>query len=54
MIVVSHNRGGAYIICDLDGMLAHTPIATFQVVPYFMWQVIDILDLKQHMDVSVT
>ena len=35
MIIVSRNRGGAYIICDLDGTLAHAPVAAFRVVPYF-------------------
>ncbi len=54
MIVVSHNRGGAYIICDLDGTLVHAPIAAFRVVPYFVWKKIDAPDLDQHIDVSVT
>jgi hypothetical protein len=34
MVVVSRNRGGTYIICDLDGTLAHAPIVAFRVVPY--------------------
>ncbi len=54
MIVVSHNRGGAYIICDLDSTLAHAPIAAFRVVPYFVQKKIDAPDLDQHIDVSVT
>src|SRR5258708_5340719 len=35
MIIVSCNKGGAYILYDLDGTLAHTPVAAFRVVPYF-------------------
>ena len=53
MIVISRNHGGAYIICDLDGTLAHTPIAAFRVVPYFARRSIDLPDLDQHIDVSV-
>ncbi len=29
MIVVLHNKGGVYIICDLDGTLAHAPVVAF-------------------------
>jgi hypothetical protein len=53
MIVVSRNKGGAYIICDLDGTLAHAPIAAFRVVPYLARKSIDIPDLEEHIDVSV-
>ena len=51
LIVVSRNRGGAYIICDLDGTLAHAPIAAFRVVPYLAHRHIDIPDLEQHIDI---
>ena len=53
MIIVSRNRGGAYIICDLDGTLAHAPIAAFRVVPYLARKSIKIPDLEEHIDVSV-
>jgi hypothetical protein len=53
MIVISRNRGGAYIICDLDGTLAHAPTAAFRIVPYFAREHIDLPDLEQHIDVSV-
>jgi len=53
MVVVSRNKGGAYIICKLDGTLLHSPIAAFQVVPYFTQDHIDIPDLEQHLDISV-
>ena len=35
MVVISKNKGGAYIICNLDGTLAHSPVAAFRIVPYF-------------------
>ena len=54
MIIVSHNKGGTYIICNLDSTLSHAPIAAFQVIPYFPKQVLTIPDLKQLIDVSVT
>ena len=52
MVVISKNKGGAYIICDLDGTLAHSPVAAFRIVPYFCRENIDLPDLEQHIDVS--
>jgi hypothetical protein len=52
MVVISKNRGGAYIICDLDGTLAHSPVAAFRIVPYFARDNIDLPDLERHIDVS--
>jgi hypothetical protein len=54
MITVSRNRGGAYIICDMDGTLAHAPVAAFRVIPYFAREVLLIPDLERHLDVSVS
>jgi hypothetical protein len=53
MIIVARNKGGAYIICDLDGTLAHAPVAAFRVVPYLARKSIDIPDLENHIDVSI-
>jgi len=33
-IVISRNRGGAYILCQLDGSIFHRPIAAFRLLPY--------------------
>ncbi|KNZ72276.1 hypothetical protein J132_04070 [Termitomyces sp. J132] len=35
LVVISCNRGGAYIVCELDGSVLHCPIAAFRLVPYF-------------------
>ena len=53
MIVVMRNRGGAYILCDLDGTVAHSPIAAFRLVPYFPRREIDTLNicLDDYLDV---
>ena len=53
MIIVTHNKGGTYIICDLNGTLAHTPVAAFRVVLYLVHDNINISDLKEHIDISV-
>ena len=45
MIVVTRNRGGAYILCNLDGTVAHSPIADFSPVPYFPRREIDTLNI---------
>ncbi|EPS92516.1 hypothetical protein FOMPIDRAFT_1137680 [Fomitopsis schrenkii] len=34
LFVVARNRGGAYIICELDGTVFHRPVAAFRVIPY--------------------
>ena len=34
-LVVSRNRGGAYILSELDGAVFDRPVAAFHVLPYF-------------------
>ena len=35
LIVISRNKGGAYILCKLDGTVLQRPVAAFRLVPYF-------------------
>lgn len=44
LIVLSHNRGGAYILCELDGSVLDRPVAAFRVIPYFARKAIPIPD----------
>jgi hypothetical protein len=53
MIVISRNKGGAYILCELDGTIYHMPVTAFRVVPYFMRTNIEIPDIEQQIDIPV-
>ena len=52
VIVISQNKGGAYIISELDGSVFDCPIAAFRVIPYFACQYIDIPPLDELIDIS--
>jgi len=52
LIFVSHNKGGACILAELDGSLLHRPVAAFRVIPYFARKSINIPPLDQLLDVS--
>ena len=44
LIVISRNKGGAYIVCELDGSVLHRPIAAFQLLPYLARKLIVLPD----------
>jgi len=52
LVVVSRNKGGAYIICELNGSVFDRPVAAFRVIPYFARTKIAIPDLSDFLDIS--
>ena len=52
LIVISRNKGGAYILAELDGSVLDRPIAAFRVIPYFSRSKIDIPPLDELIDIS--
>jgi Integrase zinc binding domain/RNase H-like domain found in reverse transcriptase len=51
LVIVSRNKGGAYIICELNGSVFDRPIATFRVIPYFARKSITLPDLDTFLDI---
>ena len=52
LIVISRNRGGAYIVTELDGAVFDRPIAAFRVIPYFARTKLELPPLDKLIDIS--
>ena len=52
LIVLARNRGGAYVVAELDGSVFDRPAAAFQVIPYFARTKIDLPPLQDLIDIS--
>ena len=52
LIVITRNKGGAYIIAELDGAVFDRPIAAFRVIPYFARTKLDLPPLEELIDIS--
>jgi hypothetical protein len=53
LVVVSRNKGGAYIVCELDSMLYHNPVAAYRIILYFAREYIELPDFEEYSDISV-
>ena len=52
LAIISHNRGGAYILTEMNGAVLTQPIGTFHVIPYFPCRMITLLSLDDMFDIS--
>lgn len=52
LVVISRNRGGAYVLAELDGTVLDRPLAAFRLVPYFARRSIPLPDLDDFIDIS--
>ncbi|VDC04554.1 unnamed protein product [Peniophora sp. CBMAI 1063] len=53
LVIISRNRSGAYIVCELGGSVHHCPIAVFRLIPYFAQQLITLPNLDGLLDISM-
>ena len=52
LVVISRNKGGAYIICELNGSVFDRPVAAFRVVPYFARRSLTLPNLDDFIDME--
>jgi hypothetical protein len=52
LIVISRNKGGAYILAELDGSVFDRPIAAFRIIPYFARTKLALPPLQDLLDIS--
>ncbi|KAF9258095.1 hypothetical protein L218DRAFT_877901, partial [Marasmius fiardii PR-910] len=54
LIVLTWNKGGAYIVCELDGTVWKRPVSTFHVIPYRPHKSLPLPNLDKFLDLSST
>ncbi|KAJ8582516.1 hypothetical protein M405DRAFT_694373, partial [Rhizopogon salebrosus TDB-379] len=53
LIVLARNKGGAYVLAELDGSVLNQPTAAFRVVPYLARKSLSLPDLASFINVSL-
>lgn len=53
LIIISQNKGGAYIIAELNSLLFNRPVAAFHLLPYFAQTKLDLPPLEDLLDISI-
>jgi len=53
LIVLTRNKGGAYVLAELIGSVLDRPVAVFHVIPYFARKAIPLPPLAALIDVSL-
>ena len=51
LIVLAQNKGGAYIVAELDGSIFDRPATAFRIIPYFVHTHIDLSPLNELLDI---
>ena len=52
LVIVSRNKGGAYIICKLNGTVFDRPIAAFRIIPYHACKSITLPDIALYISAA--
>ena len=52
LIVLAQNKGGAYIVAELNGSIFDWPAAAFCIIPYFACKSIHLPPLQELLDIS--
>ena len=52
LIVISRNKGGTYIVSELDGSVFNQPVAAFRVISYSIRQKLKIPSLEELINIS--
>ncbi|KAJ3913863.1 hypothetical protein F5877DRAFT_51560, partial [Lentinula edodes] len=52
LIVIRRNRGGAYIVAELDGTVWRTPVGAFRIIPYLARSSLPLPNLDEFLDIS--
>ncbi|KAJ3884946.1 hypothetical protein GG344DRAFT_59967, partial [Lentinula edodes] len=52
LIVIRRNRGGAYIVAELDGTVWRSPVGALRVIPYLSCSSLPLPNLDEFLDIS--